>query len=83
MLAVAAALLAGCTAHWPVNAPLGKADPAAGYRLENMRRPDASDDLLVFVAFSGGGTRAAALSYGVLEELARTEITVGGKPRRL
>ena len=52
-------------------------------RLENVRRPGQSDDLLVFLAFSGGGTRAASFSYGVLEELARTEVTVGGSRRRL
>ena len=35
--------------------------------------PTNPDDLLVGVAFSGGGTRAAAFSYGVLSELDRTE----------
>jgi len=30
----------------------------------------------VILAISGGGTRAAALGYGVLEELRRTEVTV-------
>jgi NTE family protein len=82
LLAAAAALSAGC-AHWPENPALAKADPRAGYRLENVRRPSQSDDLLVFLAFSGGGTRAASFSYGVLEELARTEVTAGGARRRL
>lgn len=35
------------------------------------------------MSFSGGGTRASALSYGVLLELRDTIITVNGKPRRL
>ena len=35
------------------------------------------------LSFSGGGTRAAAFSYGVLEELRRTEVVVNGQRRRL
>jgi NTE family protein len=80
---LAAAVLASGCAHWPENAPLARQDPHAGYRLENVRRRGQSDELLLFLAFSGGGTRAAALSYGVLEELARTEVTLGGARRRL
>jgi NTE family protein len=38
---------------------------------------------MMVLAFSGGGTRAAAFSYGVLEELRRTEVTIDGKPSRL
>jgi NTE family protein len=41
------------------------------------------DDLLLVVAFSGGGTRAAAFAYGVLEELRDTQVSIGGQPRRL
>jgi len=44
---------------------------------------DRSDDLLLVVAFSGGGTRAAAFAYGVLEELRDTQVSIGGQPRRL
>ncbi|HET9598208.1 MAG TPA: patatin-like phospholipase family protein [Anaeromyxobacteraceae bacterium] len=83
LAALAAPLaLAGC-AHWPENAALARHDPHGGYRLENVRRPNQSDDLLLFLAFSGGGTRAASLSYGVLEELARTEVTMAGTRRRM
>ncbi len=35
------------------------------------------------MSFSGGGTRASALSYGVLLELRDTMVTVNGKSRRL
>jgi NTE family protein len=72
----------GC-AHYPVNQPLKQVDPDSGYRGKFMRQPGNSEDLLLFLTFSGGGTRAAALSYGVLEELKRTEITIDGKKRRL
>ena len=65
---VTAAALAGC-AHWPENKALAKADPHAGYRLENVKRPDSSDDLLLFVAFSGGGIRSATFHLGILQAL--------------
>jgi NTE family protein len=71
----------GC-AHWPATPRLEQAG-APGYRFGEAVRPGQSDDLLVVLAFSGGGTRAAALGYGVLEELRRTEVTVNGVKRRL
>ncbi len=72
---------AGC-AHWPATPRLDHAG-APGYRLAEVTRPGQSDDLLVVLAISGGGMRAAALGYGVLEELHRTEVTVNGVKRRL
>ncbi len=43
---------------------------------------DNSDELFLLLTFSGGGTRAAALSYGVLEELRDTEIVIKGRKTR-
>ena len=77
-----AMLLPGC-AHHPVNVPLQRQDPTAGYRFKTTPHEGNSDDLFVILAFSGGGTRAAALSYGALEELAATTLTINGRKRRL
>jgi NTE family protein len=79
-LAVLASL--GC-AHYPPNLVLTQVSPEGGYRLKNPERGDRSDELLLVLTFSGGGTRAAALAYGVLEQLAQTEITLGGRKRTL
>ncbi len=81
LLFLLSVIAAGC-AHYPVNEPLAQVDPASGYR-GRVFTADNSPDLLLFLAFSGGGTRAAAFSYGVLEELRRTEIVVNGKKGRL
>ena len=83
-LAAALALGAGCASR-PINEPIAKVDPAHGYRTELRlaSRPNSDPRTLIVLAFSGGGTRAAALSYGVLEELRRTEVTVDGRRRRL
>jgi len=69
-----AALLAltGCATR-PINPPITEADPSTGYRFATRTNLKSRDDLVV-LAFSGGGTRAAAFSYGVLEFLKRTEI---------
>lgn len=42
-----------------------------------------SSRALVVLTLSGGGTRAAAFAYGVLQELAETEVTIDGKARTL
>jgi NTE family protein len=75
-------LVSGC-AHYPVNARLKAVNPMTGYRFENVATQTNSDDTSLVLAFSGGGTRAAALSYGVLEELAKTEVGQPGNEHRL
>jgi NTE family protein len=72
----------GC-AHYRINQPIKELQPNAGYRAAQAKDPENSDHLLLYLTFSGGGTRAAALSYGVLEELKNTEVVVDGKRRRL
>jgi NTE family protein len=76
---------AGCSqfGHYPVNAPLEKFTPGYGYIAQNMGPEGNSEELLLILSFSGGGTRAAAFSYGVLEELRATEVAFDGKKRRL
>ena len=81
LLLIAALLISGC-AHYPMNAPVRSATSDSGYRFEKLGRTN-SDDLLLMLAFSGGGTRAAALSYGVLEELRKTEVGSLGNEHRL
>jgi predicted acylesterase/phospholipase RssA len=68
VLAVVVWVLAGCANH--PNPPLAAYDDKAGYRYANIRPDEAEESLFVILAFSGGGTRAAAFSYGVLEGLA-------------
>ena len=81
--ALAAIALAGCASR-PANVPLAEADRRAGYRYETRADGAANDPTTVIVlAFSGGGMRAAAFSYGVLEELRRTKVTVAGRATRL
>lgn len=63
--------LAGCATR-PINPPIAHADPNTGYRYGTREFNDK--DTLVVLAFSGGGTRAAAFSYGVLEQLKDTEV---------
>jgi len=81
----AAAMLAGCAGR-PINEPLDRVDPQSGYRGNVVlpRRPNNDPAALFALSFSGGGTRAAALSYGALEELRRVEYTTAtGQTRRL
>ncbi len=76
--------LAGCASR-PINEPITHVDPKGGYRpyLLIPKIPNNDPHTLFVLSFSGGGTRAAAFSYGVLEELRRTEIVVNGQRRRL
>ena len=72
----------GC-AHYPFNPSLKEIDRQTGYRAKFRGVPGNSEALLFYLTFSGGGTRAAAFAYGVLEELKKTLVMIDGKDRRL
>jgi NTE family protein len=65
-------LLSGCATR-PINPPVKEVSTESGYTFQTRQKYFKSPDNLVVLAFSGGGTRAAAFSYGVLEFLRRTE----------
>ena len=85
LLMLVLVLLVGGCATRPINPPITQADPSTGYRFETRQADAKNKSNLVILAFSGGGTRAAAFSYGVLEFLRRTEIVgpQGNKVRLL
>lgn len=75
VLLVTCSLLISACGSFPVNPPLDQYDPLVGYRFDpTPDEPDKRDEMFVILVFSGGGTRAAALSYGVLEALRDTPI---------
>jgi NTE family protein len=67
-------------AHYPVNPKLEYFDVAIHGKPPTNVSPERSENLFLAVAFSGGGTRAAALAYGVLEALAKTHIPGPANP---
>jgi NTE family protein len=76
---VCALAMAGCASvyNFPANRPLLGSVP-----VYDVGRTDPSfdDDVLLMLSFSGGGTRAAAFSFGVLQELDRSRS--GSKPTK-
>ncbi len=78
-------LLAGCATYGQIaNRPQTAADATrASYGLD--RTPDAQgyEQITLSLAFSGGGARAAALSYGVMLELRDTQLAGGNGPKQL
>jgi NTE family protein len=69
-----AALTACASIREPENQAISQVDESQGYRRLALTRKVDLGDTLIMLAFSGGGTRAAALSYGVMQELRDTSV---------
>ena len=83
LLVFVATFLTSCASYRPANSKLEQWDSDYGYRPKRTEAERPMGDVLLVLTFSGGGTRAAALSYGVLQELRDTQVVVDGVEKRL
>jgi NTE family protein len=72
--------LVGCAGTpVPINQPIYAVDESRGYRPKAPDEQVNYGDSLIVLAFSGGGTRAAAFSYGVMQELHESTAEISGR----
>jgi NTE family protein len=83
VIVLASLVSLGCTTFQPPNAPLEKVDLSRGYRPNIPGNFRDAGPMMMLLAFSGGGTRAAAFAYGVMEELHAAEVSMGGETSSL
>ncbi|OPY84758.1 MAG: Patatin-like phospholipase [Smithella sp. PtaU1.Bin162] len=81
-------VLSSCAAQYPLNTKI-EITEGSGAPYDEPAQNDHSD-LVLILAFSGGGTRAASLAYGTLEALKQVELPeqtvsspLGEKPRTM
>lgn len=77
-------LLSGCSSYGVIhNQAVTDTDQNTPYSVRTWAQSKEASDFVFVVNFSGGGTRAAAMAYGVLEELRDTSVVIDGQQTRL
>ena len=77
-------LFSGCSSVAIIQNEAGLPDKKEAYSILNREpRGDGARRMSFIVAFSGGGTRAAALAYGVLEGMRDTPLNVDGRNKNM
>ena len=83
-LGLLAFLISGCASHGVVDNTLSTGvNNAESYSIESFFRNWRYSENALLLAFSGGGTRASALSYGVMKELRDTPVSMSSDKARL
>ena len=77
-------LISGCSSYGVIhNEPITNIDQKTPYELKTWASSKEASDFVFMLNFSGGGTRAAAMAYGIMEELRDTSVVVDGQKTRL
>ncbi len=84
ILSAAVFIISGCGAHTRIHNTFSEIqDQEKSHKYDKFKNLSSQGDVFLALSFSGGGTRAAAFSYGVLSELRDTKINIDNETIRL